>query len=248
LKGCLKNVSLFAEISSLGLTEENYDLAWDLLISRYENRKTLVNQHIKAIFSLPKVERNSAHSLRLLIDNVSKHLHGLKAQQIIMNDAVLIYLVTSKIDALTHQLWEAHDSNLNVDAVATFECLKLFITNRARALENVEEFDQRKFLPGSKVAEGPAAVSYQQRFNPTPKRKVLAALNYSFNCDFCQLKHHIWKCESFLSEPTKVKLDFVDKKGLCKKCLKIHQGNCKFLFKCKDCGSAHHNTLLHQES
>jgi hypothetical protein len=143
LKGCLKNISLFAEISSLELTEDNYDLAWELLVNRYENRKTLVNQHIKAIFNLSKVDRNSASSLRQLIDNISKHIHCLKSQKIEITDAVLVFIVTSKIDSLTHQLWEAHDSVNNVDAVATFESLKLFISNRARALENVEEFDER---------------------------------------------------------------------------------------------------------
>lgn len=144
LKGCLKNTSLFAEISSLALTEENYDLAWELMVARYENKKALINKHIRYLFTLPKTERNSASSLRQLMDNVSKHIHGIKSQQIIVPDAILIYLVTSKIDELSHQLWEAHDANLNVEEMATFESLKMFLCNRARALENVEDFNQRK--------------------------------------------------------------------------------------------------------
>jgi hypothetical protein len=244
LKACLKNTSICLEISSLELTGENYDLAWKLLVSRYENRKALINKHIKALFTLPKVDRNSASSLRQLIDNVSKHIHGMKSQQIVIDDAVLIYLVTSKIDGLSHQLWEAHDSNVNVDEVATFESLKMFMSNRARALENVEEFEirsSRNAVPGQ-----------GQRFkNPTQngQRLVLAALNYeSGQCVLCQGKHPIWRCKCFLDKPIKEKLEFVSQKGLCEKCLKIHSEDCKFQFSCRVCRSARHNSLLHQDN
>jgi Protein of unknown function (DUF1759) len=249
LKGCLKNISLFAEISSLELTEDNYDLAWELLVNRYENRKTLVNQHIKAIFNLSKVDRNSASSLRQLIDNVSKHIHCLKSQKIEISDAVLIYIVTSKIDSLTHQLWEAHDSLTNVDAVATFESLKLFISNRARALENVEEFDQRTAGVKPKWQVGSPAVGHRQAMNTTSNRKVLAALELDSKCEYCQDKgHRIYNCARFLSLTIQKKLGIVKEKDLCQKCLKSHQGNiCSTLFNCRVCGSATHNSVLHQE-
>jgi Protein of unknown function (DUF1759) len=260
LKGCLKNTSMFAEISSLELTEENYSLAWDLLKTRFENRKALINKHIKYLFNLPKAERNSASSLRQLIDNVSKHIHGIKAQQIVIPDAILIYIVSSRIDELTHQLWEAHDANTNIEDVATFESLKHFISNRARALENVEDFSQRK---PSQPAYGQAATvqqygskKYQDRNKPD-KKQTLAAVqgpqtdndSGKTSCVFCRKPHRkgLWGCDDFLSKHVEERIQFIKQNFICEICLNKHSNECKFTGFCRVCRSARHNTLLHQE-
>lgn len=264
LKGCLKNITIFAEISSLELTEQNYKLAWELLISRFENKKALINKHIKLLFNLPKAERNSASSLRQLLDNVSKHIYGIKGQRVFIPDAILNYLVTSKVDELTHQLWEAHDQNINFEEVATFESLKTFLSNRARALENVEEFNIRR--PGSAVVgQNPGkpmpthgAYKYGNKNISTP-RNVYAALQnsdnkylnkrYSGTCAVCHDMHPAWSCPTFLSKPVKDRLEVAKAKGLCEICLNKHSTeDCKNAnWKCKVCMDSSHHTLLHHE-
>jgi len=257
LKNCLKNTSISSEISSLELTEENYNLAWDLIISRYENKKALVNKHIRFLFGLPRVERNSASSLRELIDNVSKHVHGLKSQHVIIPDAILIYLVTSKLDEASLQLWEAHDATVNVDDVATFDCLRLFATNRARALENVEEFIQRK-PHGTASGQYGNSVKLSENLNKRrdfQPRKALAALNKSTigeqasgikePCLMCNKGHPLWKCDGFLNKSVKDRNDFVKEKKLCSRCLRKHGDKCTYPFNCRKCDSANHNSLIH---
>lgn len=262
LKGSLRDTSIFSEISSLSLTEENYTLAWELLVSRFENKKILVNKHIKHLFSLPKVERNSASSLRHLLDNVSKHIHGIKSQHISIPDVILIYVVTSKLDELTHQLWEAHDSNTNFDEVSSFESIKLFLLNRARALENVEEFSQRKLAekpPAKNFAFSEKAKGFKQ--NPDKKRTFAAIQaenksakyenksRYIATCNVCEETHKVWFCPKLLTQSVNERLVLIAEKQLCEKCLGKHNiKECISALTCKVCMKPHHHTLLHKDN
>lgn len=57
-------------LQSLSLSNENYDAAWKLLKSRFENKRLIVQHHIQALFDLPILAKESASSLRKLIDDV----------------------------------------------------------------------------------------------------------------------------------------------------------------------------------
>lgn len=46
-------------IHTLKTTEENYDIAWQLIKGRYENKKLIINTHIKELFELPVVSKDS---------------------------------------------------------------------------------------------------------------------------------------------------------------------------------------------
>ena len=49
LKACVKDEAAEV-IASLETTGSNYRVAWDLLKSRYDNRKYIVESHVKALF------------------------------------------------------------------------------------------------------------------------------------------------------------------------------------------------------
>lgn len=62
---------------SLSLSNENYDAAWRLLKSRFENKRLIVHHHIQALFDLPTISKESCVNLRKLIDDVQQHLCAL---------------------------------------------------------------------------------------------------------------------------------------------------------------------------
>lgn len=99
-------------IQAIDFTAENYSLAWSLICERFNNKRLLNQNHLKAIFEAEIIIKESAKSLRGLIDTVFKHLRILKTlgQPIKEWDSIIIYIVTSKLDKVTLREWEKGNS------------------------------------------------------------------------------------------------------------------------------------------
>ncbi|XP_051167317.1 uncharacterized protein LOC127285379 [Leptopilina boulardi] len=67
LKTCVK-VEAAQVISSLEISSENYVVAWNLLKSRFDNRKHIVESHIKELLDIPSISKE--YTNRSLLDNV----------------------------------------------------------------------------------------------------------------------------------------------------------------------------------
>lgn len=39
--------------NSLEVSDDNYNIAWELLVERYKNKSLLMNNHVKALYNLP---------------------------------------------------------------------------------------------------------------------------------------------------------------------------------------------------
>ncbi|XP_029170291.1 uncharacterized protein LOC114939979 [Nylanderia fulva] len=50
-------------IQSLELTDSNYQVAWDLLKQRYDNKRAIVHTHLRALFELPNIAKENAVEL-----------------------------------------------------------------------------------------------------------------------------------------------------------------------------------------
>lgn len=65
-------------ICALDFSEENYDVAWELLSDRYKNKRLLVYNHIQAFFNIEIVTKESFKALRNMIDTINRNLRALK--------------------------------------------------------------------------------------------------------------------------------------------------------------------------
>ena len=65
-------------IESIELMGQNYSTACELLLSRYDDPRSLKKKHIECLFTMPVVAKESAKALRELIDYTSRHLRMLK--------------------------------------------------------------------------------------------------------------------------------------------------------------------------
>lgn len=83
-------------IHTLETTEENYEIAWRLIKERYENKKLIINTHIKELFELPTVNKGSHIVLRNFMDSARTHTRALEAlkQPVLQWDTILIYLLS----------------------------------------------------------------------------------------------------------------------------------------------------------
>nr|XP_022909679.1 uncharacterized protein LOC111420865 [Onthophagus taurus] len=95
-------------IASLEITNSNYDVAWGLVRTRYDNSRVLIQNHAKALFDIEKTIPESFKSIRNFIDNIRKHMRALTSlnQPTDNWDTLIIYLATTKMDSGSNREWE----------------------------------------------------------------------------------------------------------------------------------------------
>ena len=110
LKSCLKD-NAEAVISSLEVTNNNYDIAWSILKERFQNDKMIILSHVRALFELPSMQKESYSQLRKMIDEINKNIRVLQSfkQPVDEWSTLLIYLLCSKLDHNTKRQWESEN-------------------------------------------------------------------------------------------------------------------------------------------
>lgn len=98
-----------SSIKCLETTSNNYTVAWQSLITRYNNKKVLVQAHVKAIYDLETVGGDSAKKLRQFADALNGHMRALEAlgQEPTNWGPLLIHVISIKLDKTTLKEWES---------------------------------------------------------------------------------------------------------------------------------------------
>lgn len=66
-------------ISSLPVTDANFSIVWNWLISRYENKRFLLSAQLDKLFNIKPIKTNSSHNLSALKTTVTEFLSALRA-------------------------------------------------------------------------------------------------------------------------------------------------------------------------
>ena len=228
LKSCIKGeaANIF---SSLELSEANYDKAWESLCERYENKKVIIQAHLKTIFDSQVITKESHVLLRGLIDNLNQNLRALESLGLPINywDTIIIYHATSKLDFSSRKEWEDFSIRLESDT-PTFKDFTSFINKRCQVLENLIS---TKYISTPKVLKSQSS--------------TFISTGNSF-CILCKKNHAIYYCNDFLKANPQERLTKIRKLRACTNCLR--QGHmskdCDSNYSCKKC-TGRHNTLLH---
>lgn len=227
-------------IQSLEFSSRNYNEAWKLLGERFDNSRLLVNNHLKAIFNLDTLVKESVVGLRNLIDSVNKHLRSLKGLGLEVDhwDALLVYLVSTKLDKSTGRAWEQHHSDKELP---TFKKLLDFLKNRADLLDTLEGKQQQS--KGEKRGS-----AFGNRGNNGAEFSFLSGSQGIPSCVLCKENHFAFQCKGFLSLSVPERWEKVKQYKLCSNCLrKGHFSRQCRGYPCKIC-KLRHNNLLHVSS
>ncbi|XP_052757219.1 uncharacterized protein LOC128202118 [Galleria mellonella] len=232
LRAALKDSAALI-ISSLDFSAENYDVAWQLLCERYNNKRLLINNHIHAIFAIESIQRESAKALRNIIDTVNKNLRALKTLKLPTDhwDILIIHIVSSKLDIITTREWETYRNNLkDIPSLLDFNT---FLKNRADLLETMDESQNRRHSDTTHTRHK----SFIANSHSPPTR--------TYTCPLCKHNHAIYQCPKFKSLPVEIRIQKAKSLKLCINCLRQghNETKCK-LGHCKLCLNSH-NTLLH---
>lgn len=215
------------------VTAANYQECWQMLNKRYDNKRYLCNSILTRLINQPNVSVSST-AIKELLDSTVDCLHGLSTLGIDTDswDAIVIYIISAKLDSESRKLWESKISTN--EELPTFDEFKIFLESRFRSLEYLD-----------------TPTTSKQKSTVT-KPKVLHAVsskNYTsvnISCPLCKQPHKLSHCKQFGKEDYQTRSEFVRTHGLCYNCLGANHSIkfCRVTTSCQVCNRKHHS-LLH---
>ncbi|XP_073955604.1 uncharacterized protein [Choristoneura fumiferana] len=247
LRASLKGSALLV-IDNLDFKSENYESAWQLLCSRYDNKRLLVNNHVRELFNVEPMRNESYSSIRHIIDVTNKNLRALSTldQPTEHWDTLIIHMMAEKLDSVTHRVWEEYRNTLTDPP--SLEMFTIFLSNRAVLLETLQESKGKLNKSESYKTNTNLLIATNNQNNYNKK-----TTNHQFNknhkkiftCPLCNQNHFLFNCETFRALPIETRIHKAKETKVCLNCLRPGhiENNCN-LVPCKYC-KKRHNTLLH---
>ena len=181
-------------LASVTVTDANYEVAKEMLISRYDNRRAIVREHLSKIIHATPVTKQDPTALRSIWQGVDEQRRALTALGIQSHDMDIytIHLVVDKLDTESRRQWElAHPGT----GILTYLQLSEFLTTRCRALESSHSSKVGPTPQGSNFGQTSSRTQAQQ----TRRNQTYAAAQTSKSkCPKCNSgEHELYGCSSF---------------------------------------------------
>ncbi|XP_075157800.1 uncharacterized protein LOC142231065 [Haematobia irritans] len=225
-------------IRTISATEANYDSAWNILESRYHNKRMIVGSLMSRLFNIPKSD-GCFNSIKVLLDTTQECLSSLRNLDVDTTtwDPVLIHLLCQKLDLQTRKEWE-HSLKSSTELPTRKEMFD-FLERTFRTLESLDS------------EQSSSNKDRSTRSNYRTRNTLLncnVAQPKGVNCIFCSKSHPLSKCYKFLALSMGAKNEFLSNRNVCRNCLSVGhlQDNCASPYRCATCNQAHH-TVLHTE-
>ncbi|UYV84304.1 hypothetical protein LAZ67_X001786, partial [Cordylochernes scorpioides] len=222
-------------VRAFSISDENYSIAWQTLIHRYDNKRELAFRHIQKFLNLKFIKGDSDKALYEFLDICNEGVQNLSTLGLERNtlvDLILVYIIQSKLDNSLKKDWELH---IDVQGYPSYEELITFLEKYARSLANLRLRETSKTSPKpNKVYSHATSVSRPNSHAAcTP-------------CMICKNTHLLSKCHLFQNKSLQERWRFVKDNGLCYNCLRSNHFvyACKLTAVCGVCKLKHH-TLLH---
>ncbi|XP_048485432.1 uncharacterized protein LOC125490391 [Plutella xylostella] len=254
LKSSLKGSAALI-IDALEFSSDNYNVAWELLLNRYNNNRLLVQNHIKALFNLNPLPKESAALIRTLIDTILKNLRALNmlGEPTQHWDTLVVYMIVSKLDKTTEREWEQYKGSLLAQKdskipIKVDDIIK-FLEDRADMLETLhlshskESLDHKKQSAPKTYNSSHCNVSTNNN-KPQDRSNSITSRPKKL-CLMCNANHPIYSCQKFLDISLDSKLKLIAENKLCRNCLRSGHAvdDCRF-GPCKRCNKKH-NSIIH---
>lgn len=227
-------------IKSLQVTDVNYDIAWDLLQKRYENKGLIIHNHIKSIVEHPNLKYESYRDLRSLYDSLNRHLRSLESlgENVKAWDRLILYILAKKFDDSTRRDWETFKY---AKELPDMDDMHRFLNNKCDVLEKLEIHKREH----NNITKNTNKNTFGKRGSFS---QSLVVNNNIIKCAFCQENHPIKYCSRFLQLSVSQRINKIKEKRLCLNCFRNNHLslNCRSP-KCNKCHKPH-NILLHLEN
>ncbi|CAB0037542.1 unnamed protein product [Trichogramma brassicae] len=136
------------------ITEANFDVAWDKLMRRYDNKRIRLTNTPEHLIQLPMVKTRSAQELSDLIDHSEEAFRSLKELQCPVEhyDAWIVHCIVRKLDANSRESWEI--SREDAADLPTYSDLINFLERRIHSLEQARPSNGNRDAHASRSRNG----------------------------------------------------------------------------------------------
>lgn len=217
-------------VSHLETNEDNYQMIYDALVKRYDNKRKTCGELIDKLLSLPKQMNETSAALQAMHDVTNECITAIKSLKVDTKswDPLVVHILMRKLSKAT--ILDYESKLTNVRELQTLNEFLKYIENRFMALLSTEMTEKSSETTNFKTNE------------KVTKNEI------TFKCAYCEKPHSIYKCFEFLKLEVKKRSEWVKEKKVCVVCLLPHeQGMCKSKFDRKTCKKKH-NSLLHFET
>ncbi|UYV73757.1 hypothetical protein LAZ67_11000773 [Cordylochernes scorpioides] len=225
-------------IRAFNISDENYPIAWQTLVNRFDKKSELAFKQIQNLYDLKNVKQESTEDLLDLLDTCNESIQNLSILGLERNnlsDMILIHIIQSKLDRSIRKEWEM---SLLGKEYPSYEKMISFLERFAGSLgsfqnkENSKQFYKMNKSTHSHSATFASGSSIDSRVK---------------SCVLCKGEHFLLKCPKFNGMMLPERWTFVKDNRLCYNCLRSNHrvSSCVFTQNCKSCNKRHH-TLLHQ--
>ncbi|XP_055585018.1 uncharacterized protein LOC129737879 [Uranotaenia lowii] len=237
LKGCLAGEAR-ALIDPLALTRANYTIAWETLMTRYNDSKVLKRRQVANLFKLPKVTKESSSEIQVLLEGFERVVQTL--DQLVKTedykDLLLLEVLCARLDPVTRRAWEEHSALQTQDTVKD---LTQFLQTRVKILASLPSKTQDTKLEPSKPLKK----------NFASRTSYSAAQVSSVTCIACPESHLLYTCPTFLRLSPSARDKLLRQHSLCRNCFRRgHQATeCRSMQVCRKCRGKHHTLVCFRE-
>lgn len=227
-----------ALLKHVKVTHTNYTQAWEILKTRYGNKRLIINSVLKKLINQKKMIQSTPNQLKNLLDVTTDCLNNLRNLKINTDswDPIIIFLLVQKLDSDTHKEWEACAYKDDSEKLPTWTDFTKFLQSKYRTLEIVT-----------------SSGNTSTRERPIRERSYHIATTSSSpqasskrNCIQCKGDHTLCHCKEFTTLQPRERSEYAREKRLCFNCLVPGHSSmkCRLQMSCRICKRRHH-TLLH---
>lgn len=123
-------------VKSMPITADNYQIVWNLLVKKYENKRVLATSYLDKIFQFKALQSESADGLNSFLQTFQECVKALKVLNIPdLSSFLLFYISLRNLDNVTRREFE---KSIRQDEIPSYAQLIAFVEKHVRVLEMSE--------------------------------------------------------------------------------------------------------------
>lgn len=206
-----------------------YVKAMNLLKTRYENVRAIINSSLREFFSIPHIETPTANAFRQMLNLLNNLVTTLESCDVDVRswNVILIFVLSQKFDVSTLKLWEEKLEGKR--DVPSLKSCSTFLEVRITVLDTTEShtpIDKQAKVFGKPVTKpNPNILNGNKE-----KIKAFFTLKPEYKCALCNQNHLPSRCDNLTRKQPNERWDAIKKSNLCFNCFYPHPvKDCPFM-------------------
>ncbi|XP_062557058.1 uncharacterized protein LOC134221907 [Armigeres subalbatus] len=176
------------------INEGNYQQAWKVLTDRYENKRVIVESHIRGLLNLKRMSKGTFKELDNLLSEATGHVESLRFQKqelIGISEHIVVYLIVTALDDSTRMAWERTQQR---GELPKYDQTIFFLKTNCQILEQCES---SRALSQPTILKTKAMSSISKMPPLKTNAATTSSSTYQASCQICGGGHFNFQCETF---------------------------------------------------